>query len=99
MQVWECKIGGSATGLPAGADYPMRRAIERAYREITGEDPEFIFSGWDGDLTESELAVVEDRLPRVRCQPPTHYFGSGDNCDCGAHPTVSETPASSRNEA
>jgi hypothetical protein len=57
--IWECKIGGSAAHLPNGADYPMRRAIERAYREITGEDPEFIFSGWGAQLTESQEAVVD----------------------------------------
>jgi hypothetical protein len=41
----------------------MRQAVEKAYRELTGEDPEFIFSGWGGRLDESERAVVEDRLP------------------------------------
>jgi hypothetical protein len=41
----------------------MRRAVERAYRDITGREPDFIFSGWGAQLTESERAVVEDRLP------------------------------------
>lgn len=63
MNVWECKIGGAAA-LPPGSDLPMRLAVVRAYREITGVDAEFIFSGWAGQLTESEMAVVENRLPR-----------------------------------
>ena len=41
----------------------MRRAVEAAYISITGQDPEFIFSGWDSSLDEPELAVVENRLP------------------------------------
>ena len=64
MKVWEAKIGTRGNvNLPPGADFPMRRAIERAYEEITGESPEFIFSGWGGELDEYELAVVEDRTP------------------------------------
>lgn len=62
--IWYCKIGESAaTDLPPGSDSPMRRAIERAYIELTGQEPEFIFSGWGQELDESERAVVEDRLP------------------------------------
>lgn len=67
--IWTCKIG--KTDIPRedwnyhpGADYPMRQAITKAYKEITGEEkPEFIFSGWGGELTASERAAVEDRLP------------------------------------
>jgi hypothetical protein len=58
--IWACKIGRLGTAdLPPGSDYPMRRAVEAAYREITGEEPEFIFSGWSGELTETQLEVVE----------------------------------------
>lgn len=63
MIVWKCKIGGPDAALPYGADLPMRIAISTAYRELTGEEPEFIFSGWGAELTEPELAVVENRLP------------------------------------
>jgi hypothetical protein len=63
--IWFCKIGESEGALPYGSDLPMRRAIETAYREITGEAPEFIFSGWGGELSELERAVVENRLPDV----------------------------------
>jgi hypothetical protein len=66
MKIWECKIGECEDEvLPFGADYPMRKAIEKAYREITGRDPEFLFSGWGAELTEGERAVVENRLPRT----------------------------------
>lgn len=60
--IWTCKIGGKFTGhLPAGADFPMRRAIESAYKEITGVYPDFLFSGWGAELTESEREVIEGR--------------------------------------
>lgn len=59
--IWTCKIGvpSDPDGLPRGSDYPMRKAVERAYKEITGEDPQYIFSGWNGSLTEAEQAVVD----------------------------------------
>ena len=61
-KIWSCKIGECAS-VPEGADHPMRKAIERAYEEITGEKPVFIFSGWGAELTEPERAVVENRPP------------------------------------
>lgn len=61
--VWDCKIGVRGTvNLPSGADWPIRRAVEAAFKEITGVDAEFCFSGWGGTLTEGELAVVENRI-------------------------------------
>lgn len=42
----------------------MRDAARRAYRELTGREAEFCFSGWAAELTEGELAVVENRAPR-----------------------------------
>lgn len=63
MKIWECKIGEVDAGWVApGSDLPMRRAIERAYYEITGQEPSFIFSGWGAELTEVERKVV-DRVP------------------------------------
>jgi hypothetical protein len=41
----------------------MRRAVEAAYRAVTGAEPAFLFSGWGGKLDECERAVVEKRLP------------------------------------
>lgn len=61
---WGCKIGEvDRTKLPSGSDSPMREAVTRAYRELTGEEPQFIFSGWGTELDEPERAVVEDRMP------------------------------------
>jgi hypothetical protein len=63
---WYCKIGEIPRGLlPDNSDLPMREAITRAYREITGRDLVFIFSGWGAELIEPERAVVENRAPRV----------------------------------
>lgn len=59
-KTWYCKIGETdPANVPQGGDFPMRRAIEKAYHEITGEWPDFIFSGWGAQLTEGERAVVE----------------------------------------
>jgi len=63
-KIWSCKIGGMIPeNLPQGLDWPMRKAIQRAFREITGVDHEFTFSGWGGELTEPERAAYENRLP------------------------------------
>ena len=58
--VWQCKIGilGNLK-LPPGSDFPMRRAVERAFFEVTGVHAEFIFSGWGGELSEEERKVVK----------------------------------------
>lgn len=57
--VWTCKIGfARRADLPSGSDSPMRQAVARAYKEITGHEPEFIFSGWCGALTASEARTV-----------------------------------------
>lgn len=70
--IWKCKIGGPvAELLLKGADSPMRQAVERAYFELTGQYPKFTFSGWAGSLTESERAVVENRLPDANLLPPS----------------------------
>lgn len=63
LKIWACKIGEIADKvLPPGSDWPMRDAVQKAYRELTGEDNKFCFSGWGGELTEPERAVVENRL-------------------------------------
>lgn len=63
-KIWECKIGEvDAEVLGGGADSPMRWAIRTAYKSLTGKEPDFIFSGWGGELTEGERAAHEDRLP------------------------------------
>lgn len=63
--VWSCKIGwADRSSLPPGADLPMRKAVQKAFEELTGSDADFTFSGWGNQLDESELAVVEDRMPQ-----------------------------------
>lgn len=65
-KIWDCKIGEiDAEKLPPGADAPMRAAIERTYYLLTGEYPQFIFSGWGGELTEGERRVVNNATPSV----------------------------------
>jgi len=64
MKIWSCKIGEvNEALLPPGADCPMRDAIAEAYEKLTGQSPQFIFSGWGSELTEGERAVVENRMP------------------------------------
>lgn len=58
-KIWVCKLGEiDAKKLPPGADLPMRRAVRKAYFEVTGEGAEFIFSGWGGELNEVERAIA-----------------------------------------
>jgi len=65
-KIWSCKIGeAEESDLLPGDDLPMREAVRRAYRNLTGREPCFIFSGWGAELDECERAVVEDREPRT----------------------------------
>lgn len=61
--IWSCKIGGTGCDLPGGADNQMRDAVADAFREVTGVEAQFIFSGWGEELTEEERAALEDREP------------------------------------
>jgi hypothetical protein len=61
QKIWDCKIG-FAVELPDGADAPLRRAIRDAYMELTGKEPDFIFSGWGAELTDAEAAVVSEKI-------------------------------------
>lgn len=63
MKIWSCKIGETDRALPKGCDAPMREAVIRAYREITGVEPRFIFSGWGAELTDIQREVVEEGPP------------------------------------
>lgn len=61
-RVWSCKIGFASDGeLPDGADRPMREAVRRAFVELTGREPDFAFTGWGAELSETELEVVRER--------------------------------------
>lgn len=82
-KIWECKIGEvEAKYLEPGSDSPMRRAIEKAYKELTGQEPEFIFSGWGGELTPGERRALknENRYP---CSCPSTRFTNGVCDQCG----------------
>lgn len=62
MKIWSCKIGEvDKAKLSDGADLPMRQAVKEAYIRITGQAPEFLFSGWGAELTEIERSIVEPR--------------------------------------
>lgn len=62
--IWSCKVGTDAgVLLPPGCDAPMRRAVKAAFVALAGVEPDFTFSGWGGQLTEPERAVVDNRLP------------------------------------
>jgi hypothetical protein len=67
--IWECKIGGiAAVDLPNGCDAPMRMAVEREFKRLTGAEEDFTFSGWGASLTEEERAAYENRLPDLELQ-------------------------------
>jgi len=63
-KIWECKIGSiNINLLPDSADNPMRRAVEKAFLSTVKKESDFCFSGWGGQITESELAAIECREP------------------------------------
>jgi len=57
MKIWECKIGECEFNQN-GADVPMREAVAKAYKELTGNEPTFIFSGWGAKLNKIERKIV-----------------------------------------
>lgn len=81
-RVWTCKVGGPVAGIPNGGDSPMRAAVSQAFEQVTGFEARFIFSGWGGELTEGERAVVENRpaMPtfEVRVAGPDDVFSYSD---------------------
>ena len=97
MAIWSCKIGEVPRGqLSDGSDLPMRDAVTRAYREITGEEPRFIFSGWGGTLTDSEREVItSNQKLSLKCKlygdrPHDPCSGTTDDglespCECWCH--------------
>lgn len=57
----------------------MREAVARAYREVTGQEPRFIFSGWGAILADSERAVVEgDDQVLISQDAVERYEGTAD---------------------
>lgn len=66
MKVWTCKIGEVGIELPEGADLPMREAVKAAYQKLVGRDPDFIFSGWGGELDHIERAIVQRNKVEIK---------------------------------
>lgn len=64
-KVWTCKIGPFKGKLPDGVNTPMRKAIQKAYKEITGEEADICFTDWGGEFTENEKKEVLDVRARV----------------------------------
>jgi hypothetical protein len=65
LKVWDCKVGyADSCDLPGGADYPMRRAIETAFKKLTGRYPDFMFTGWGGELTPIQKSIVDEDIQR-----------------------------------
>lgn len=103
MKVWSCKIGDYLDDdLPEGADWPMRQAVQRAFRELTGKDTGNCFSGWGASFTEPEMAVIENREPRSTSATPEERVAEALPClspgywndgDCGRCPKCSMRPA------
>lgn len=61
MKIWSCLIGEVPDSMvPQGGDWPMRQAVANAYRELTGAEPRFIFSGWGAELTDIQREIVEE---------------------------------------
>lgn len=53
--VWECKIGYALDKeLPKGADAPLRNAVENAFEKMTGDEADFVTSGWGAILAPGE---------------------------------------------
>lgn len=78
MKIWSCKIGEfDGSGLPDGADFPMRTAVIAAYKKIVGRDHTFCFSGWGAELDVAERESVtkrpEARLPVTTPRADSFY--------------------------
>ena len=61
-QIWSCKIGVVDVDiLLDGADAPLRKAVEKAFIELTGKEPTFLFSGWNAELDRFEREAVDKK--------------------------------------
>ena len=60
-KVWECQIAFAYDAeLPDGADAPMRKAVEKAFKKLLGRDAEIMFSGWGGKLNDAQVEVYKE---------------------------------------
>ncbi len=61
---WSCLVGFARRDtMPEGSDGPMRDGVRDAFLDLTGEYPDFIFSGWGRHPSEAQAAVIENREP------------------------------------
>jgi hypothetical protein len=58
LKVWQCKVGFAISKSNSASDTNMRLAVTKAFMELTGHTPDFIFSGWGGKLDEAEKRIV-----------------------------------------
>lgn len=61
--IWECKIGlkkGTIVQMPGGSDSPMRDAVEAMFKQLTGLEADFNFSGWGAELNEIQQEIVDE---------------------------------------
>lgn len=66
ISVWFCKIGClTKKSIVSGGDAPMRHVVEKEFKRLVSVENDFCFSGWESNLNEIELAVIENRLPKV----------------------------------
>ena len=64
MYIWGCRIGAELDWetLPREAEETMRQAVMKAFRELTGENPYFCFSGWGAELDPRQQRLIDRRL-------------------------------------
>ncbi len=68
---WMCIIGSTTRdSMQSGADWPMRKAVGKAYQQATGSEDENCWSGWG--LTEKRKELImelwcmqENELPET----------------------------------
>jgi hypothetical protein len=67
-QVWECKVVVPADAvIPVGL-CPLRYAVQDATKEMLGDWPLVVFSGWGGKLTDGQRRWMP-KAPRLRMDP------------------------------
>ena len=74
-RIWGCKIGEvDWEKLPKGADFRMRVAVQDAYHELTGEWPDFLFSGWGAELDDGEKSFLAETDPEKQKELHKRYL-------------------------
>lgn len=62
QEFWSCVIGpAKREDLPAGADWPLRQAVQEAFELTAGHSHEICMSGWGSDsVTAAQAAANRD---------------------------------------